>query len=245
MKKKTTIAFIIFTIALLSEVFSQTGENYSVNGNNFRITANGSYLIPIGALSDRLKPTIGFSLGFGQRTGENWEWIGKFEYFKFSKVNEENLYIKRKITTNMVENEYTIPISKLIMDLEVAGISANANVKLFSSEYLISNLSFGFGIYNWRSTRGEYYDSLFVTDSNGNAVFAEYLNVPELVQMDWSGGLSFGINSDIRVFGPLWLTLGANYKIIIAELWATLKLDIENVSGLQMGEVYSGFKFQF
>jgi len=234
MNKTRILTVLIILSACVSLIYPQN--------NRFVVTAGGSYLVPIGTLGDRLKPTAGGSIGFGQEVSKTWTWIGKFEYFKFTKVNAEKLFIKRKITTNNVEKEYTIPIPKLVMDLETGGLSVNAVVKVADYDYLVANINAGFGIYNWRSMRSEYYDSLYVAGDSSSMIFAGYLDVPAKEQMDWSGGITAGVNVDVSIYGPLWLGVGANYKVIMGELWPTLKLDLENVSGFQMGEVYAGLK---
>jgi hypothetical protein len=234
--KNTMRILILLLLASASLSMTQSQDN------KFVVTASGNYFFPVGTLGDRFKATTGGSIGFGQEVNKIWTWIGKFEYFKFTKVNDEKLFITRKITTNNVEKEYTIPIPKLTMDLEVGGVSANAIVKLADYDFIRANMNIGFGIYNWRSDRSAYYDSVYAVGDSSLQIFAGYLDVPAKEQMDWSGGITAGINVDINVYGPAWITLGGSYKIIMGELWPTLKLDLENVSGFQMGEISGGIK---
>lgn len=234
MNKARILTLLLIASACITLIYPQN--------KRFVVTAGGSYLAPIGTLGDRLKPTTGGSIGFGQEAGNTWTWIGKFEYFKFSKVNQEKLFIKRKITTDNVEKEYTIPIPDLVMDLEVGGVSANAIIKVADYKFITANVNIGFGIYNWRSMRSAYYDSLYVVGDSSSMIFAGYLDVPAKEQMDWSGGITAGVTIDVNIYEPVWLTFGANYKVIMGELWPTLKLDLENVSGFQMGEVHAGLK---
>jgi hypothetical protein len=45
------------------------------------------------------------------------------------------------------------------------------------------------------------------------------------------------------VMDPVCLTVGADYRLIVTELWPALDLDMENVSGLQSVSFRAGIKF--
>jgi hypothetical protein len=204
-----------------------------------------SYLMPIGSLAHRYKPTIGGSIYFGKSVSEKWSWYGKVEYFKFDKENTDKLFLTRSLTVRGVTNRYILPIPKLVMELSVVGITANANFKVLSSEVMEGNLTFGFGVYNWKDDRGEYYDSLYYTIPNDTTFLALYLNVPQKTLNDWSGGFNLGVDFSYQVFNPIWLNVSANYKAILGELWPTLSLDLENISTFQMFDARAGIKINF
>lgn len=206
---------------------------------------NISSYIPFGSLSNRFEHTFGGSFFFGKQLSDKWAWFGKVEYFKFDKLNEDKLFINRDVIINSNVKNFTIPLQQLKMKMEIFGVSANADLSVFRTEILEGNLNFGFGIFWWRNFRETFDDSLFVKDDNGNDVFADYIKVPELIQGEWSGGFNAGANVAVKLIEPVWITLGANYKAIIGELWAALALQMENVSTFQMIDSKIGIKVNF
>jgi hypothetical protein len=131
------------------------------------------------------------------------------------------------------------------MELSVAGFTAEAKYKLFKEDFFETDINLGFGFYYWNYERGSFNDSLFVdTTGNGDLALVEVLDVPSLNQKDWSGGLNAGLDFNIKVFEPVWLNFSVNYKFIIAELWPTLALNMENVSGLQFVDFRAGINLR-
>ena len=111
---------------------------------------------------------------------------------------------------------------------------------------LETNVHVGFGFYNWENSRGKYNDSLFVRSVvSGNLIKVADLAVPENRQTDWSGTLNLGCELNVKMINPVWLTLGADYKLIIGELWPSLDLDLENVSGMQFVSFRGGVRINF
>lgn len=207
------------------------------------IGANGNYNLPIAAMSDRMEGNIGGLIYAGKKTSENWTWVGKFEYFKLSDVNKDQMFKIVKAEVNDVISDYRFELPLLEMEFTAAGLSVEARYNVFTSSVFEADLNFGFGFYYWEFTRSGYQDSLFIdTTGAGDLLLAEYLNVPSLFQKDWSGGLTIGTDFNIALFDPLSLNLGVNYKIIIAELWPALSLNLENVSGLQFLDIRAGFR---
>jgi hypothetical protein len=211
---------------------------------NYFAGANGSYLIPTGSLSFRFKPDGGLSLFAGFKQSDSWEWYGKFEYISFMKENRDKLKIKRNVNLGGVEETLIFDLPKFETDLKIYGVSANANAGILNLGFLNSDLTFGFGIYRWESGRSGYFDTLRV-ERSGITYDAVILKVPPLKQLDWSGGFNVGLNVATKIIEPIWFEINANYKAIIGELWATLDLDLENVSVFQMYEIRAGLKARF
>jgi len=205
---------------------------------------SGSYFIPVGSLSYRFKPDGGFSLFAGYKSSESWEWFGKFEYLSFMKENRDKLKLKRNVNLGGSEEILEFDLPKLETDLKIYGLSANANAKILDFDFFKSDLTFGFGIYRWESGRSGYFDTLRV-ERSGVTYDAVILKVPPLKQLDWSGGFNVGINLSTKIIDPIWFEVNANYKAVIGELWATLDLDLENVSVFQMYEIRAGLKARF
>jgi len=205
---------------------------------------SGSCFIPVGSLSYRFKPDGGFSLFAGYKSSESWEWFGKFEYLSFMKENRDKLKLKRNVNLGGSEEILEFDLPKLETDLKIYGLSANANAKILNFDFFRSDLTFGFGIYRWESGRSGYFDTLRV-ERSGVTYDAVILKVPPLKQLDWSGGFNVGINLSTKIIDPIWFEVNANYKAVIGELWATLDLDLENVSVFQMYEIRAGLKARF
>jgi|GEM_PF-629062 hypothetical protein len=239
MKKILYIITLVIALLPVKNIFSQDDEEYIIAG------ANGALYIPSGTLHDRFKSTVGESFYLGKSVGDGWSWVGKFEYFKYDKLNEDKLHITRNVTVNDVDTRFEIPLPKLKMSLQVVGLSANAGYEIFNNGTLKTDLEFGFGIYRWFNKRGAYYDSLSVDTGKGNLALAQVLEVPEKNQVDWSGGLNFGVGVSVKVYKPIWFYASVNYKLVIGELWPALDLDLENVSTFQMYEIKAGFRAQF
>lgn len=234
MRKKFFSVWIILFLPLIG--FTQDKLNF------FGIS--GSYFIPTGSLISRFSPAGGVSLFYGYKTSDKWEWFGKVEYINFNKENREKLKIKRNVNLGGTEVVRTFDLPKLETDLKIYGASANANYRVLDFQLFKSDLTFGFGIYRWESFRSGYFDTLRV-DTLGITYDAVVLQVPPLRQLDWSGGFNVGLNLSTKIIDPIWFEVNANYKAVIGELWATLDLDLENISVFQMFEIRFGLKARF
>lgn len=203
-----------------------------------------SYLFPAGSLSYRFNPALSGHLYYGSKTSEKWEWFGKFEYISFDKENRNKLNLRKTVNLGGVDQFIIFDLPKLDMHLKIYGLSVNANYNMFDFDFLKTDLRFGFGVYRWEGFRGAYFDTLRV-DYSGVTYDAVILKVPDLKQLDWSGGFDVGLNFSAKIVEPIWFEAGAKYKAIIGEMWATLELDLENVSVFQMYDLSFSFKVRF
>ncbi len=209
----------------------------------FFVGANGVYNIPIGTLGDRFKSEAGGMIFAGKQISDDWTWIGKFEYIELENLNRSKLYKKVEVQQNNSTSYYEFPLPKLSMKLQAAGLTAEAKLNLFRTSWAETNVNLGFGFYYWHFTRSAYYDSLFIdTSGTGKLMKVSDLAVPANTQEDWSGAANIGLDINIKLFEPVWLNVGANYKLIVGELWPALALDLENVSGMQFLDIRAGFK---
>lgn len=234
---KLSLKYFLPIVFILSELL--------LAQNKFIVGAGGNYNVPIGTLADRMKGNIGGWLYAGQQISDDWAWVGKFEYFKLDEVNEDKM--NKIIETNVdgSTQQLSFPLPGIEMELTVAGFTAEAKYKLFKTDLFETDLNLGFGFYYWNYDRRSYSDSLFAdTTGSGDLVIIDIINVPALNQKDWSGGLNAGLDFNINIFEPVWLNLSANYKLIIAELWPTLDLNLENVSGLQFFDFRAGINLR-
>lgn len=227
---------ILFALVIFSStLFSQN--------NKFIAGATPVYNLPVGTLADRLNGDIGFMFYAGKQISDSWMWIGKFEYFKLSDVNSDQQFVT--IQSDVLGNleEYRFELSNLQMELTVAGFTAEAKYNVFTTDILNVDVNLGFGFYYWEHFRESYNDSLFVdTTGQGDLVLIETIEVPSLTQNDWSGGINIGTDFNFLIFDPIFINLSANYKIIVGELWPTLSLNLENVSGLQFLDFRAGLR---
>lgn len=231
MRKRISLLLTIFLFPVL--IYSQNKPYFFGFG--------GSYLIPTGSLTSRFSTAGGLNLFYGYKSSDKWEWFGRIEYLNFNKENREKLKIKRNVNLGGTEVIKTFDLPKLETDLKIYGVSANSNARLFDYDFFNGDITFGFGIYRWESFRSQYFDTLRV-DTMGTTYDAVILKVPALKQMDWSGGFNIGLSLSTKVIDPIWFEIAANYKAIIGELWATLDLDLENISVFQFFEIRAGFK---
>lgn len=232
MKKLLYIFTLIIVFGTVQEIFSQN-EHY-ITG------ANGAMYIPLGTLADRYNSSVGGSVYFGKEVSEDWSWVGKFEYFKFDKLNGDKLFVSKYVKVKGAEFLLP-PLNNLAMNFETFGLSANAGYKVYSNDFLRADLELGFGVYRWYNKRGEFNASI---DTSGTGKLYN-LNVPENNEEDWSAGLNGGIGVDVKIYNPISFYASAHYKIIIGELWPALALDLENVSSFQMFEIKVGVRAKF
>ncbi|MBN1638366.1 MAG: hypothetical protein JW866_05330 [Ignavibacteriales bacterium] len=229
-----TISVICFL--LFAKVFAQEGS--------FIVGANGAYYLPFGGLADRFDGTIGGSFYLGKEVSKDWTWVGKIEYFKYSELNKDNMF-KTVTVPELNDQVFKLPLTKLKMSLEVFSLTTEAKYKLFDLSFMQTQVNIGFGFYKWAFSRGDYYDSLYV-DSLGTGTMLKVAEItaPALNLKEINGGFSFGLDFDFPITKSIIFSLAANYKMILAELWPTLSLDMEAVSGLQMFELRGGVKLK-
>jgi len=228
--KNIKIYLIIIVLAISFDALSQ---------QKFVAGANAGVLLPMSTLGNRFKPTMEYSAFFGQETSPTWTWTGNFEYFKFTKQNDNKLKMSKKLKE--INYIYTIPNG--LMTLEVAGLTANAKFKVYEDPVLCVNLNFGFGVYNWTYKRSAYNDSLYTPDSSHALVAA--IKLANNTQTDWSGGFNLGLGAEVKVYDPVYFNISGCYKAVIGELWPALEIDLENVSVFQMFEIKAGVTVKF
>ncbi len=235
MKKYLTI---ILTFFFCITSFSQE--------NKIFIGASTNYNLPLGMMANRMEGNVGFSVYAGRPVSSDWTWIGKFDYFKLNEVNKDEMrkFIKSDALGDLQTFEFKLP--KMKMEFTAAGLTAEAKYKLIYLEEFDINFNFGFGFYFWEYFRESYKDSLTIDSAGtGTILLIEELNVPALRQKDWNGALNFGTDVNLNFFNPVTINISANYKLLIAELWSTLALNLENVSGIQFLELRAGLRYNF
>lgn len=207
----------------------------------FVAETGADYLMPVGGFAERFDPAVGFSVYAGAKVSNIMTWLGKFEYYKFDSINKKSLSKEVHTDIEGLDPILKLPMPDLEMSFTAAGLSAEGRMNLISSRIIESNLSFSFGFIYWENKRSEYYDSLYVHSSKDESpILVDILEVPEQTQMDWSGVASAGINLSFAVFKPVYINFGANYKLIVGELWPALSLGLENVSGITIIDLRAG-----
>ncbi len=207
------------------------------------IGAGAVYELPLGTLHDRFLATNAGMVYAGAEITPHLTWIGKFEYAEFGTVNSSMLKKTVSVVQGTSAQQYKLPLPKLTMNLKTASVTAEAHMNILGFDGLESNGVIGFGFTNWVNTRSQYYDSLYVTNAaTGTPVKAAVLAVPSNRQEDWSGTFNLGIELSGKIADPVWFTVGADYKMIVGELWQALDLDLENVAGMQFISIRAGLK---
>lgn len=230
----------IFSILLLLCTGMLFGQS-----TGFLVGGEGIALFPAGEMTKRFTQTFGYAASFREAHNNNPRWGGFVEYAVMDEENRDKLFIKRKDTLNAVERDLVFPLKDFGMSFEYIGLGVTANYSIISGTVIDLNGRISFGIYNWKFTRDAYFDSIKVDTGSVTPKFKliDVIRVPASKQQDWSGGIDIGLETDIVAFSPFIVSAGVRYKVILAELWPTLALDMENVSGLQSAQVTVGLKY--
>lgn len=203
-------------------------------------------VLPAGSLHNRFTGAIGGWFSLGVQTDASWTWVGTVEYVELNTLNTDKL---RKVVTleeNGENRRYELPLPRLTMSLKAISLSAEARLTVLDLAPVETDIHVGFGFTYWDNFRSAYVDSLSVQSAiSGNTITVARLAVPASRQFDWSGTLRAGCNVHVAVAGPVWLLVGAEYKLIIGELWPALDLDLEGVSGMQALCLKAGVSLRF
>lgn len=229
---------VIVLAALCSLIVPARSQNGSMVAG-----AGVVYNLPVGSLNYRFNASVGGMVFAGKEINGNWTWVGKFEYFELANLNDAKLTKTVTIQEGVTTQQYQVPLNKLSMKLTGAGFTAEAILNLMRFSSVEANTHIGFGFYHWDNFRGAYKDSLFARSAlSGKLIKVANLAVPENRQTDCSGTLNLGCDLNVKAVDPVWITFGADYKLIIGELWQSLDLDLENVSGMQLVSLRAGIK---
>ena len=230
----------IFTAILLVCTGSLFGQSAG-----YVIGGEGIALYPAGELAKRFTQTFGYALSFREAHSNNPRWGGFVEYAVMDEENRDKLFIKRKDTLNSVERDLVFPLKDFGMSFKYLGLGVTANYSIVSGSVIDLNGRVSFGIYNWKFNRDAYFDSIKVDTGSVTPKYKliDVIRVPASQQQDWSGGIDIGLETDVVAFSPFIFSAGIRYKVILAELWPALALDMENVSGLQSAQITVGLKY--
>jgi hypothetical protein len=240
--KKILLLISLFIILLSSFSFAQQKDT---DEYPYIINATADYYMPVGSLADRFEGTIGGTFYFGKQISDDYTWLGKIEYFKYTEVNSDNLNKSIEVEIGDETKTFSIPLTDLNMEMEVYGFGVETRYNLLRTGFFESELNLGFGFYYWDFNRDAYLDSVSVdTSGAGDLALISVIDVPENNQKDWSGAINLGIDAAVKIYEPVWFYTSVNYKLIIGELWPALALDMESVSGMQMLDIKGGIKIK-
>jgi len=209
--------------------------------------ADASYTAPAGSFAKRSKPALTYRLTGRETHYNNPRWGGYVEYARFEEENRDRLSVKRLDTLNGVPRELVFPLKPFDMVLTSYGAGVTMNYAVVTTPAAELSAYAAFGIHYWEFDRASYVDSIRIDTGSvaPKLKLLDVLRVPELHQKDWSGALHVGLDADITLFSPVILTAGVRYRILLAELWPTLEMDLENVSGIQSVSVSVGLQYLF
>ncbi len=203
------------------------------------IGAEGFYTLPIGGLDARFTQGMGGALLLRDAAGSGQKWGFRLEYLAFRESDQKSLSIERKRDIGAGSQDFSVPLSGVTMSLSSIGFLVTSTHPVLQEGSFGMDLGYGFGFYRWRYDRSALSDTVMV-DSAGTSVAIDILDVPSLSQQDWSGGFEAGFDIRLDATESVWISLSGRYRLIIGELWPTLDLDLENVSGMQMVDIRLG-----
>lgn len=206
-----------------------------------------SYTAPTGSFAKRMRPSVTYRLTGREAHYNNPRWGGFVEYARFDEENRDRLSVKRLDTLNGVPRELVFPLKPFDMVLTSYGAGVTMNYAVLTTPAAELSAFASFGVHYWEFDRAAYLDSIRIDTGSvaPKLKLLDVLRVPELHQKDWSGALHVGLDADITLFSPVILTAGVRYRILLAELWPTLEMDLENVSGIQSLSVSVGLQYLF
>ena len=233
---------VLLTIVILTWLTPE----YSAQDKIYSAAVEGSYLSPIGTLHDRWNAAPGGSIYFGVQTSEKWTWGAKIEYFKYSDMNGDKLFVSSTQTVNGKSYVFKVPITNLSHDLKVFGLSVDAKYNIVRNDFFEANVDVGFGFFNWTYKRNAH-DSLKFNSTISDTIysFTAFSNMVANSQTAWSGGFSIGVEIGVKVINPVEFTLAGSYKNIVGDLWPASVSNMENVSTFQMYDCRAGIRIIF
>ena len=232
-------ANILLAIIILFVVFT---NNYS---QNIFVETSIAYVAPVGSLSERFKPAYDFAITLG-REQKNKKLISfKFDYINYYKVNKNIYKLKKVYDVSGSSQTYIINIKEYDMNMKIAAGSIEWGLPLVQMNNFATYTSIGAGIYYWDFNRAPFKDSIYVSVNDSVSAFAEFIDVPKLRQTDWNGGFNLGLKSYYYFMPSFGIMICFDYRLIIAEMWPTLKINLENVSGFQTLETKIGLLYRF
>ena len=218
MKKTINYAYKINIILILLLGFFLTHKNLEA-GEYF---GGGGYSIntPVLGLSRRYASTSSYFFQIGGTIKEQDRLVFQYSNINFDQPDRDQLYyndIEMEVNINSLSGIYSYNFLK------------GWNLSLF--------LNGGFSLNKWQSRRKPF----FHEDTSGT------IDLPDFERGEWSWGGKLGVQLEYAPFD--FLTIGAvsNYHLIVASLWPSTKIRLEQISGLQMLEsgVFIRFNMTF
>jgi len=187
-----------------------------------RISAGVGYgrLMPLGGLAERFKSTEALSYRIGVEDQNSGRYLLQYRSFRFDRTNTQQLHF-----------------DSLQMNLDIESISLEYQRPVFGIDpYLDIRLGAGVSLQNWQFERAAFAGP----DTSGVIVEA-----PAFEQEDWSWGAQLGAALTVRPLRFMQFGVATRYHFVVAELWPALRLQLENVSGLQFWDWQIFLEFSF
>ncbi len=211
----------IVVLALLTIVLFAVAANAQGTGK-YSVAIRGDLLVPLGTLGDLFSTGAGAAVTFGQKSSSDMLWEGVVEGARFTQGNAGKLYF-----------------DDLAVKLEYAGAGVQGTYYVGGAEGIFGGIANPYVLGSAVITRWSYVRGEHATDTTGLIV------VPEFSQQDWSMKIGFGAGIEAYPAESISVYAQASYAILIGELWPTLALRLEGVSGMQMIQASAGIRVWF
>ncbi len=193
----------IFLVIILLVVL--LGKN-SIAQNAYFGGAGYEQITPVLNLGNRFKSTSSLVYQFGKTVNSTDRINFIYQKIDFDKTDKNELYYE-----------------DLNLQLEIHSIGSVYNYRFFDRWGMSLFFNAGVSLNNWKSKR----EAFFHQDTSGT------IDLPDFERGEWSWGAKTGLQLDYSLWNFVTIGASADYSFIVASLWPSTEVRLEQISGWQ------------
>ena len=193
------------TVLLIILLLAIFGQNSRAQNTYFGGAGYGQ-INPVLNLNNRFKATSSLVYQFGKTVNTTDRINFLYQKIDFDKTNKSELYY-----------------DDLNLQLEIHSISSIYNYRIFERWGMSLFLNAGVSLNKWKSSRGAF----FQQDTSGT------IDLPDFERREWSWGANMGFQIDYSPWNFVTFGASGDYSLIVASLWPSTKVRLEQISGWQ------------